>query len=97
MDLVESQFTISDYCAAFERNEIRVNAEYQRSNKVWPTAARSFLIETILLGYPIPKLFLNKITDVRSRRSYKEIVDGQTRRKPIKDFFDTQLRYANRT
>src|SRR5258708_7110687 len=97
MDLVESQFTISDYCAAFERNEIRVNAESQRSNKVWLTAARSFLIETILLGYPIPKLFLHQITDVRSRRSYKEIVDGQQRSKAIKDFFDDQLRLSNRT
>jgi hypothetical protein len=97
MDLVESQFTVADYCAAFERNEIRVNTEYQRSNKVWPDAARSFLIETILLGYPIPKLFLHQITDVRSRRAYKEIVDGQQRTKAIIDFFSDQLRLSTRT
>lgn len=96
MDLVESQFTIADYCAGLERSEIRVNAEYQRSNKVWPIAARSFLIETILLGYPIPKLFLHQITDIRSRRTFKEIVDGQQRSKAIKDFFDDQLRLSNR-
>ena len=96
MDLVEFQFTVADYCTAFERNEIRVNSEYQRSNKVWPAAARSFLIETILLGYPIPKLFLHQITDVRSRRAYKEIVDGQQRSKAIKDFFDDQLRLSGK-
>lgn len=96
MDLVEFQFTVADYCAAFERNEIRVNSEYQRSNKIWPTAARSFLIETILLGYPIPKLFLHQITDVRTRRAYKEIVDGQQRSKAIKDFFDDQLRLSGK-
>jgi hypothetical protein len=96
MDLVESQFTIADYCVGLERNEILVNAEYQRSNKVWPIAARSFLIETILLGYPIPKLFLHQITDIRSRRTYKEIVDGQQRSRAIKDFFDDQLRLSTR-
>ncbi len=58
MHIVESQMPIADYCVALERKEIVVNPEYQRSDKVWPPVAWPFLIETILLGYPIPKFFL---------------------------------------
>jgi hypothetical protein len=59
--------------------DIIVNRSYQRSDKVWPPAARSYLVETVLLGYPIPKLSLHQRTDVKSRKVISEIVDGQQR------------------
>ena len=37
---------------------ISVNRNYQRSNAIWPAAARSFLIDSMLCGFPIPKLSL---------------------------------------
>jgi len=69
-----------------ERNEIRVNRDYQRSDKVWPEIARSFLIETILLNFPMPKLALRQLLDVKTRKSYREVVDGQQRCQVIRDF-----------
>ena len=63
MKITSSAFTVSDYCEAMKRKEIIVNRDYQRSSKVWPPQARSFLIETILLDCPIPKLSLYQITD----------------------------------
>ena len=92
--LTPTTFTVADYCAAFGRREIQVNRDYQRSDKVWPLAAQSFLIETILLGYPIPKLSLHQITDIRTRQSMKEIIDGQQRTRAIKSFFDNGLRLS---
>ena len=66
---VQSPLTIADYCSAMSRHEIETNREYQRSDKVWPPAARSFLIETILLGYPVPKIFLfQKVDHVLTKR-----------------------------
>lgn len=88
---VQSPLTIADYCAAMDRHEIAPNAEYQRSDKVWPPSARSFLIETILLGYPLPKIFLFQKTDLKSKKTIKEIVDGQQRSKTIHDFFHNKL------
>jgi len=87
VDIVPTNMTIADYCEAMERNEIQVNRDYQRSDKVWPSAARSFLIETVLLGYPMPKLSLYQRTDVKSRKVFKEIVDGQQRSSAIFDFY----------
>jgi Protein of unknown function DUF262 len=88
---VQSPLTIADYCAAIDRREIAPNNEYQRSDKVWPPSARSFLVETILLGYPLPKIFLFQKTDLKSKRTVKEIVDGQQRSKTIYDFFSNKL------
>ena len=44
------------------------------------------MIETIILDYPVPKLFLHQATDIRTRQSVKHIVDGQQRTQAIVDF-----------
>lgn len=94
MEIVATNMTVADYCQALVRREITVNRQYQRSDKVWPTAARSFLIETILLGFPMPKLSLHQVTDLRTRSTHKEIVDGQQRTEAISAFFNNELRLS---
>jgi hypothetical protein len=88
--------TIADYCQAFERYEVVINKRYQRSPKVWPERARSYLIETILKGFPVPKLTLHQITDLKSRQTIKHVVDGQQRTMAIRDFFSGSLRLSRR-
>ncbi|MCK5057337.1 MAG: DUF262 domain-containing protein [Candidatus Aminicenantes bacterium] len=94
MKITPTNYTVADYCQAMTRKEIIVNRDYQRSDKVWPPAARSFFIESILLEYPIPKLSLYQVTDVRSKKTHKEIVDGQQRSQTIFDFFKNKLRLS---
>lgn len=94
MRVLSTHYTVSDYCEGMKRNEIIVNREYQRSDKVWPPAAKSFLIETILLGFPVPKLSLYQQTDLKSRKTYKEIVDGQQRSQTVREFYDNKLRLS---
>ena len=91
MDIVSTNYTIADYCKGLQRNELQVNRKYQRSDKIWPEAARSFLIETILLGYPVPKLSLVQRVDLKLKSTYKEIVDGQQRSSAILDFFSDKF------
>lgn len=94
MNIVPTNMTIADYCHAMERGEITVNKDYQRSDEVWPPIARSYLIETMVLGLPVPKLSLSQKTDVRTKRTVKEIVDGQQRSRAIQDFYNGQLRLS---
>ncbi|MBN8582649.1 MAG: DUF262 domain-containing protein [Anaerolineae bacterium] len=94
MHITPTSFTIADYCQSMIRKEIIVNRDYQRSDKVWPAAARSFLIETILLGYPIPKLYLYQVTDLKSRKTIKHIVDGQQRSFTILDFYQNKFKLS---
>lgn len=75
---------------------IIVNRQYQRSNQVWPPAARSFLIDSILAGFPVPKLSLYQKTDLKTRKTVKEIVDGQQRSQAILDFFNDTLRISTK-
>ncbi|MDQ4044149.1 MAG: DUF262 domain-containing protein [Chloroflexota bacterium] len=92
MQLIPTNKTVADFCAELDSNVTIVNREYQRNDQVWPPSAQSFLIETILLGYPVPKLALYQKTDRVSRRTVNEIVDGQQRTAAIKAFYDNELR-----
>ena len=83
--------SVADYCNAYKRREILVDRKYQRNDTVWPQSAQSYLIETILRGFPMPKLALHQQTDVRSRKSLKYVVDGQQRTNAIVDFFEGRL------
>lgn len=94
MKKIPSEFNVNDYCKAIKSKDIIINREYQRSAKVWPPPARSFLIETIFLDFPIPKLSLYQVTDVKSKKTFKEIIDGQQRSQAIFDFYDNKLKIS---
>lgn len=94
MRIHDTSFTIVDYCNAMDRNEVKINREYQRNSKVWPVAARSFLIETILMDYPVPKFFLYQWTDIKTRQTIKEVVDGQQRSSTIYEFYNNNFRIS---
>ena len=96
MQVTTTSYTIAEYCQQMLEKNVTVNREYQRSSKVWPAAARSYLIDTILSGFPIPKLSLYQKTDLRTRRTIKEIVDGQQRSNAILDFFNDDLRITGK-
>ncbi len=83
---------VADYCNDYNTGKIVVNREYQRSEGVWSPAARSFFVESILLEYPIPKLYLYARLDLKTRQTIKEIVDGQQRSQALVSFFNNKLR-----
>lgn len=91
MHVNATSMTVSDYCQGMERKEIIVNRQYQRSDRVWPPAARSYLIESVIQGFPLPKFTLYLITDLKSKKTIKEIVDGQQRSLAIYDFYSDKF------
>ncbi len=96
MQVTNTSFTIAEYCDQLRIGTITVNRDYQRTSTVWPPAARSYLIDTILLGYPIPKFSLYQKTDLKTRKTIKEIVDGQQRTAAISDFYTDKFRITGR-
>jgi hypothetical protein len=95
MKVHPTPMTVADYCLGMSRSEIVVNRDYQRSDQVWPPAAKSYLIETMLLGYPVPKLYLYQVLDLKSRKTFKEIVDGQQRSVTILQYYNNKLRLSD--
>ena len=94
MKVISSTTTVAAYFDEIEESKVTVNNDYQRSSKVWPTKARSYLVDTILHGFPIPKLSLYQTTDLKSRKTVKEIVDGQQRSMTIVAFMKDEFRIS---
>lgn len=94
LEIVPSAMPISEFCEQLNTHKILVDRRYQRSDRVWPEAAQAFLIESIILGYPVPKLFLHQQTDRISRKTVKFIVDGQQRSVAIQTFFNDELKLS---
>jgi hypothetical protein len=97
MHSVSTNMTVIDFCDGLKRRDIAVNRDYQRSDQVWPDSARSYLIESLVLGYPLPKIYLYQITDIKSRKTVKEIVDGQQRSIAIDDFLNDKFALSKST
>lgn len=90
-------FSISDLYDWYNQTptQLVLNPKFQR-RAVWTPQSKSYLINTILLGLPLPIFFLRQNTDPQSKRTVREVVDGQQRLRAIFDFIDNgfQLRKA---
>jgi hypothetical protein len=84
-------YTIADIVTWLDEKTLVVNREYQRNDQVWSLAAKAYLIDTILRDLPIPSIYMRTDTNVETRRSYREIVDGQQRISAIKAFADDEF------
>jgi hypothetical protein len=93
---IYSPMSVGDYCNALNQKIIMVNDEYQRNTGLWSSYAKSFFIESILLEYPIPKIFLYSKIDLRTRSTIKEIVDGQQRSHTLQSFFNKKFRLSTK-
>ena len=79
--------SINDFREWSQRNELVLAPEFQR-RKVWGPKARSFLIDTILRGFPIPAIHVRQRIDVKTKRTIREVVDGQQRLRAILDYIE---------
>lgn len=92
-----TSFKVADFVGRMKRKELVINRDYQRSPNVWPDSARAFLIESILLGFPIPKITIRETTDIKTRSTTGEIVDGQQRTRAIVGYFGNEFRISKRS
>ena len=79
MKIEEGNYSVAELVDWFKNKTLVVNAEYQRGGGLWPTAAKSYFIDTILRDFPFPKVYFHELVDRGTRKPRKEIVDGQQR------------------
>lgn len=72
-------------------NDINTNPEYQRLS-VWSIKKDQLLIDTILRGYDIPKIYFTKSSDANYEY---EVIDGQQRLRAIWGFYNNDYPLGN--
>lgn len=80
-------YNINDFLEWYQNNQLELNPKFQRRS-VWNDNARSFLMDTIIRGFPIPKVFIRQKINVLTRKSVREVVDGQQRLRTILSFLN---------
>jgi hypothetical protein len=79
MKISHTSYTIAEIRDQLKRKDLLVNPDYQRSPDIWPSNAQSYFIDTILEGYPFPKVYFYEYYDDKKKKPRREIVDGQQR------------------
>src|SRR5437660_2823144 len=80
-------YSVRDFDEWNTRKELVLQPKFQRRD-VWSDKARSYLIDTIVRGKPIPKLYMRIVSNPKSKRLVREIVDGQQRLKSVLLFLE---------
>lgn len=88
MEISKKPWPILSMCGF--KNRIDTNPDFQRP-AVWGLGQKQLLIDTILRGYDIPKLYWRKVS--KSPEKY-EVVDGQQRLRTIFEFHAGQFSLA---
>jgi len=65
--------------------QLRLQPEFQRES-VWPRAAKSYLIDTVLNEKPVPLFFFQRGTSIQSGRPEYSVIDGQQRLRALFDY-----------
>ena len=79
---------ISDVRDWDKNNRLELRPDFQR-NEVWTRAAQIMLIDTILCGIPIPKIYIKSI--IKNGTTYRIVIDGQQRLTAILKFVKDEL------
>src|SRR4051812_23102608 len=79
------EISLKELIAQLRNQSIQINPRYQRSGQIWPARAKSFLVETVLLGMPIPRVLLHHL-DSPTPPHHSDIIDGQQRCTILADF-----------
>lgn len=78
-------YNVSDFVEWESRNQLELSPDFQRRS-VWSQKAKSYLVDTIIRGKPIPKLLLTQ--EIQDRRNVRVVVDGQQRLRAILEYVE---------
>jgi hypothetical protein len=81
LNIVADKYAIYTICRRIERGEIDLSPEFQRSSDLWDEGMKSRLIESILIGIPLPLFYF----DVTNNDKWI-IIDGLQRLCAFRDF-----------
>lgn len=80
------------------RNEIDMAPTYQRQGAIWSTSKQQLLIDSLINGFDVPKIYLHQFPNPRvtpdGRRIRYALIDGKQRLEAIFGFLDNEFPLA---
>lgn len=88
LDMKVEQFSVFEYLRQKEKGKIITQPDFQR-NLVWPDKSKSKFIESILLNFPIPFIYLNEVLEKVGNTAVSKymIIDGLQRTSALEYFY----------
>jgi len=79
MNVNASKISVANVRDMMARGDLITNHQYQRAPGLWPPAARSYFIDTIVEGFIFPPIYFHEYLERSTKKTRTEIVDGQQR------------------
>ncbi len=84
-------YSVRDLLDFKKSGVLKLSPNFQR-NPIWRKSAKSYLIDTIVRGYPIPAILVReKSSDEDIMKTIREVVDGQQRIRTVLSFIDPRV------
>jgi hypothetical protein len=87
LDIKRTLFSVSDFLDWQRQGTLDLDPSFQRRS-VWKLGAKSYLIDTVVRGLPIPLVFIREKIDPDTLRPMREVIDGQQRLRTLIGFVD---------
>ncbi len=84
MDFGSTEQIISWFRDRYREGTLEIKPPFQRK-PVWVSRQKSYLIESILLGLPVPEVYIQQVVDEEGDTTYA-VVDGQQRIRTVLQF-----------
>jgi hypothetical protein len=84
-------YSISDFLEWENSDLLELNPDFQR-RAVWSETAKSYLVDTILRGKPMPKIIISQ--KLEGARNIRVVVDGQQRLRAILGFINGDFKIS---
>ena len=87
LNITRTTYRVADFLSWQRRGNLELRPPFQRGS-VWSAKAKSFFIDSLVKGYPVPLLFIQDKTDPKTYEPQRLVVDGQQRLRTVLAFVD---------
>ena len=90
-NISRTECKVADFISWQRDGTLVLNPNFQRRH-VWKKGAKSYFMDTIIRGLPVPVIFIRDLpTDLETLKSKREVVDGQQRLRTLISFIAPDL------
>lgn len=88
IEIGEDPFSIFEYLRQLDKGKIIIQPDFQR-NQVWKLHQKSQFIESIILNFPLPPIYLNE-----TKNSEYIVIDGLQRTTALREYYSGKFKLS---